>query len=219
VTRIHPEFSGTLDYYIDCAENATHQWELLGRRWIPEIPGQWLDIPMLVTDRSGCSPMFQIVPNVKNGAYFPFYHWVYEGRYQPETLSTAPMATFQNGAVQLGSAKLDYQAAQAKLGVNFEWYTDGSAKGDYKVFVHLYADKNQPPVAQLDMRPGNGMLPPGNWLPGVLRDTITVDLKDVQPGTYQVAIGMYDPVSQERLQPTGGDDQGRLFIGEVQIQG
>ena len=36
---------------------------------------------------------------------------------------------------------------------------------------------------------------------------------------YQIAIGMYDPVTLERLQPTGGDEQGRLFIGEVEIKG
>ena len=69
------------------------------------------------------------------------------------------------------------------------------------------------------MRPGNGTLPPGNWLPGVLRDTITVDLQGVPIGTYKVAIGMYDPVTFERLQPTGGDANGRLFIGEVEITG
>ena len=105
------------------------------------------------------------------------------------------------------------------MDVNFEWYTDGSAKGDYKVFVHLYGDTSKPPVAQLDMRPGNGTLPPGNWLPGVLRDTITVDLNGIPPGTYKVDIGMYDPVTFERLQPTHGDEQGRLFIGEVKING
>ena len=68
------------------------------------------------------------------------------------------------------------------MAVKFEWYTDGSAKGDYKVFVHLYDDINQPPAAQTDMRPGNGTLPPGNWLPGVLRDTITVDLQGISVG-------------------------------------
>ena len=191
----------------------------LTTKWIPEIPGRWLEIPILFHVGGGCSTMIRVVPHVQNGAYFPFYHWIYEGDYHPETLPSASISTFQNGAIQLGSAKLDYQPDEAKLGVNFEWYTDGGAKGDYKVFVHLYSDKSQPPVAQLDMRPGNGTLPPGNWLPGVLRDTITVDLNGVAAGKYQVAVGMYDPVTFERLQPTGGDGQGRLFIGEVEIKG
>jgi len=161
----------------------------------------------------------RIVPHVPNNYYMPFNHVTYGYLYDLTVNKfTNPISTFQNGAIQLGSAKLVYQPDKAKLNVNFEWYTDGSAKGDYKVFVHLYADKNQPPVAQLDMRPGKGTLPPGNWLPGVLRDTITVDLSEVPTGTYQVAIGMYDPITFERLQPTGGDEQGRLFIGEVKIK-
>lgn len=219
ITRVHPQFAGTLDFYQDCFENPNQDWQYLTTKWIPEIPGRWLEIPLLFHVGGGCSTTIRVVPHVQNGAYFPFYHWVYEGEFHPETLLNAPISTFQNGAIQLGSAKLDYQPDKAKLNVNFEWYTDGSAKGDYKVFAHLYADKNQPPVAQLDMRPGNGTLPPGNWLPGVLRDTITVDLNGVPTGTYQVAIGMYDPITFERLQPTGGDEQGRLFIGEVKIKG
>ncbi len=219
VTRVHPEFAGSLDFFIDCAIDVGQSWQFLTRKWIPEIPGRWLEIPVLFHVSGTCGTAIRIVPHVENGAYFPYYHWIYEGDYHPESLVSPPISTFQNGAIQLGSAKLDYQPDKAKLGVNLSWYTDGSAKGDYKVFVHLYGDKNKPPVAQLDMRPGNGTLPPGNWLPGVLHDTITVDLNGVGAGTYQVAIGMYDPVTFERLQPTGGDEQGRLFIGEVDIKG
>ena len=73
-------------------------------------------------------------------------------------------------------------------------------------------------VAQTDERPGDGALPPGNWLPGIIHDTMEVDVNSVQPGRYQVAIGLYDPISFERLAPsTGGDAENRLFIGEVEI--
>ena len=104
-----------------------------------------------------------------------------------------------------------------QLGLNLDWYTDGTAQGDYKVFVHIL-DENDQIVAQADTYPGNGTLPPGNWLPGVLRDTIVVDLQNTPPGTYRVAIGMYDPYTFERLQPAGGDDQNRFFIGDVEIE-
>ncbi len=219
VTRLHPENEGTIDIYAD--------GQLVGTRWIPAIPGKWLEVAMCIpaSIMTGSASSFadgtihiRIVPHISGGYYMPYYHWLYTCPNEGSAPNN-PQSMFQNGAIQLGSAKLDYQADLAKLNVNFEWYTDGSAKGDYKVFVHLYGDKGQPPVAQLDMRPGNGTLPPGNWLPGVLRDTITVDLNGVAAGTYQVAIGMYDPVTFERLQPTGGDEQGRLFIGEVKIKG
>jgi hypothetical protein len=219
VTRLHPEDAGTIDVYAND--------ELVGTRIIPAIPGQWLEVATCIPSNimrqsyssfDGGKIHIRIVPHIPGGYYMPYYHWLY-GCPSEGTKPDHPQSTFQDGAIQLGSAKLDYQPDTEKLGVHFEWYTDGSAKGDYKVFVHLYADKNKPPVAQLDMRPGNGTLPPGNWLPGVLRDTITVDLTKIPQGIYQVAIGMYDPVSLERLQPTGGDNQGRLFIGEVQIKG
>ncbi len=211
ISRIHPAHQGTFDVYIN--------GKYLITRIIPQMPGQWLDVPTLITKDVFTNPMnIRIVPHMSNGYYEPFQHSIYVYN-EKQGFPSGVVSMFQNGAIQLGSAKLDYQPDKAKLGVNFEWYTDGSAKGDYKVFVHVYGDKSKPPVAQLDMRPGNGTLPPGNWLPGVLRDTITVDLNGVAAGTYQVAIGMYDPVTFERLQPTGGDEQGRLFIGEVKIRG
>ncbi len=216
VTRLHPEDAGTIDVYAN--------GELVGSRWIPAMQGNWLEvvtcIPAAVVSKTSTPDTvhIRIVPHVSGGFYMPYYHWIY-GCPQAEPAPKEPVSTFQDGAIELGSAKLDYQPDKATLGLNLEWYTDGSAKGDYKVFVHLYADPSKPPVAQLDMRPGKGTLPPGNWLPGVLRDTITVDLTGVPSGKYQVAIGMYDPVTFERLQPSGGDEQSRLFIGEVDIQG
>ena len=70
-------------------------------------------------------------------------------------------------------------------------------------------------------RPAGGVLPPGNWLPGVVRDVYTVALPDdLARGTYAVAIGLYDPRSGQRLpvHGPGADESGRLFIGEVTIQ-
>jgi hypothetical protein len=157
----------------------------------------------------------RIVPHVTGAYYEPYLHAAFVGHYQSSSLKHPPLSTFQNGAIQLGSATIDYRSDESIAAVNFEWYTDGNATGDYKVFVHLYDNLSKPPIAQADMRPGNGTIPPGNWLPGVLQDTITVDLKGIPPGKYKLAVGMYDPVTFERLQPTNGDAHGRLFIGEV----
>ncbi len=216
ITRLHPASTGTFDVYANDHFVAT--------RWIPAIPGRWLEVATLIPAEfmsiAPSSTHIRIVPHVPSGYYMPYNHITYYyAKHSVQSTFALPLSEFQSGAIQLGSVDLDYQPDKAKLGVYFEWFTDGGAKGDYKVFVHLYAYVSKPPVAQLDMRPGNGTLPPGNWLPGVLRDTITVDLTGVPPGTYQVAIGMYDPVSLERLQPIGGDNQGRLFIGEVKIKG
>jgi hypothetical protein len=144
----------------------------------------------------------------------PYYHMAFSRIVEPRPETT--ISTFQDGAIVLASAQIDYPHGAVEMPINFEWYTDGSAQGDYKLFVHVL-DGNDQIVAQVDMYPGNGTLPPGNWLPGVLRDTVVVDLGETPPGQYRVAIGFYNPYTFERLQPHGGDEQGRFFIGEVEI--
>ncbi|MDL1884576.1 hypothetical protein FBR01_13095 [Anaerolineae bacterium CFX8] len=217
VTRLQPAAAGTLDIYAN--------GKFVGTRWIPAIPGRWLEVATVIPrDIAGENRLtsntvnIRIVPHVAGGFYMPAYHWIY-GAPTIEAKPETEIITYQSGAIVLAAADIDYRPGAERMGVNFEWYTDGSARGDYIVFVHLYEDVNQPPAAQTDIRPGGGVLPPGNWLPGVLRDIIWVDVKDVPPGKYQAAIGFYDPFTFERLPPDGGrDEDGRLFIGEVEIE-
>jgi hypothetical protein len=219
VTRLLPDSAGTYDVYANDHFVAT--------RWIPEIKGEWLEIATLIPriyltrympGNTDFTTQIRIVPHVVNGYYMPYEHTIVY--YSKDRIATRPatvVSTFQDGAIVLSNAEITYQPDVAQVAVNFEWYTDGSARGDYKLFVHLYKEANQPPLAQTDSYPGGGTLPPGNWLPGVLRDTITVDLSNVPPGDYTVAIGLYNPYTDERLQPEGGDDQGRLPLGEVEV--
>jgi hypothetical protein len=217
VTRLHAINSGnlTISYNFDST------CDVVGVRTIPFQPGEWLEIATLVSE-ARLYPGLQeicIEPDTPGGYYVPYYHWAYQGDFTYEQLDGEPVGTFQAGAIELMESTLDYQQNAVKLPIALVWQTNGKAQGDYKVFVHLYDDVSQPPVAQMDMRPGDGTLSPGNWLPGVIRDTIEVDLTDVPPGKYHVAIGMYDPLTNERLRPdAGGDQDGRLFIGEVEIE-
>ena len=94
----------------------------------------------------------------------------------------------------------------------------GHASGDSFVFVHLYDDVNSPPVAQVVSRPMGGVLPPANWLPGLLEDVYTLTLPDDLPrGSYSLAVGLFDARSGERY-PVSGDNIDRLFIGEITIE-
>ncbi len=217
ITRLHPSAAGTFDVYANEQHVAT--------RWIPSLPGHWLDVATVIPARlqSPEPTVIRIEANVSGGYYSPYYHWVFRGRYLSDIVTGMPVvATYQGGAIELMQTRFwepQITIPMGKLEIQFTWRTDGSAKGDYIAFVHLYDDVNQPPVAQTDIRPGGGTLPPGNWLPGVLHDIIWVDVKDVPPGKYQVAIGFYDPITFERLAPdAGGDANGRLFIGEVEIK-
>ncbi len=212
VSRIHPASAGTLDIYVN--------GEFVDTQWIPSIPGKWLEIvtcvPKEIAGNSITNSMrVRIEPSISIGFYEPFYHWLY-GCPTPDSLPNNTLTTFQSGAIVLADAAVEYQPAEAQMQANIQWYTDGSAEGDYKLFVHVLNEADEI-VAQTDTYPGNGTLPPGNWLPGVLRDTITVNLSDVPAGRYRVAMGLYDPYTFERLQPESGDEQGRFFIGDVEI--
>jgi len=208
ITRVNPLNAGTIDVFVDDTFIAT--------RWIPQMSGRWLDIPTLIPISEDTDSLnIRIKASVSNGFYFPYYHTLIQ--YRETSNSDNPITTFQSGAIVLAAAQMNYQPSDSQLAIDIDWYTDGSAQGDYKVFVHIL-DENDQIVAQTDTYPGNGTLPPGNWLPGILRDTIVVDLNNTPPGKYRVAIGLYNPYTFERLPPEGGDDQNRFFIGDVEIE-
>jgi hypothetical protein len=209
VTRVHPQFGGTFDVYADDT--------FLGTRVIPQIPGKWLEISTYIPNQvvHGLSTRIHIVPHVPGGYYMPYYHWAY-GAPPVEPKPDKPLAVFQNGAIQVGKADIQYQRNTKQLNIQLDWYTPGNAQGDYKLFVHVLDDKGEI-AGQADTYPGLGTLPPGNWLPGVLHDQIVVDLGGAKPGRYRVVIGLYNPYTFERLEPTGGDEQRRLTIGEITL--
>jgi hypothetical protein len=71
---------------------------------------------------------------------------------------------------------------------------------NYKVFVHVFDMGTGVPVAQDDAEPNRGGFPTRFWAPGdLVTDHILIDLTQVQPGEYGIAVGIYDPLSQERL--------------------
>ena len=211
VTRVHPAAAGTFDVYANDTRVAT--------RVIPALPGAWLEIPTLipaslVTENT----RIRIVPNVA-GDYMPYYHWAYQGEgYQPPAFEGEPLAVFQSDAVQLISADLTTEAAESGetlLHIALHWQIGGNAQGDAKIFVHVLAADGSI-VAQVDDRSGRGGLPPGNWLPGSLTDTLTVP---VPAGSFQVVMGLYDPVTQDRIgaQGAGVEADNRVLLGEIEV--
>jgi hypothetical protein len=115
---------------------------------------------------------------------------------------------------------LVYSYGDSGLLLGMRWYAQPQVAGDYRFFAHLYADADSPPVAQADRYVFHS--PPGNWPPGTFRTTLMVNLADVSPGIYQVAIGFYNPYTLERLMPESDileiNPDGRLFIGEIEVQ-
>ncbi len=211
VTRVHAQFPGAIAVYGDDVA--------IGTRWIPQIPGRWLDIPTFIPPELVSDAMsFRVVSSLTYGAYQPYRHTLYSFRSTREALAAEPLAVFQSGAFALADAVVEYRAMERQVVVDLSWQTQGLARGDFKVFVHFYADPGQPPIAQADAYPGGGTLPPQNWPPGVLHDTIVVDLATIAAGQYQVAVGFYDPATGERIVIDDGDPSGRVWIGDIEVE-
>jgi hypothetical protein len=75
------------------------------------------------------------------------------------------------------------------------WQPRAPLSASYKVFVHVLGADEQI-VAQADGVPAGGTRPTTGWLPGeVIADTHHVPLA----GGLQIAVGLYDEASGERL--------------------
>ena len=86
------------------------------------------------------------------------------------------------------------------LALTLYWQAVGSVPADYKTFVHVLDDQ-EALRGQSDSAPVAGTRPTSGWLPGeVISDTINVPLApDLKPGTYRLELGMYQPLTGQRL--------------------
>ncbi len=119
-----------------------------------------------------------------------------------------PPAPAHVQAVQFGSAieLVGYDLAEAvyapgsSLKVTLYWHAQQTPDRNYRVFVHLLDAEGQI-VAQHDGAPGEGELPALGWLPGeYLVDIHRLALPPALPaGAYSLLVGLYDPVTRQRL--------------------
>jgi len=94
------------------------------------------------------------------------------------------------------------------LDLTLRWQALASTDRPYTVFVHLL-DEAGAVRGYGDSEPDGGAYPTTGWLPGeYLADRHTVTLAtDAPAGTYRLAVGLYDPVTGERLKMPDGADQ------------
>lgn len=189
----------------------------VGQRVLPALPGVWLEIATPLYDLDLGEHSITVAP-IGSGVYMPYRHWIYAGSVQREVSPpTAALTTFQDGNIVLlesSTVRMDGERLTGTL----DWFTPRGAQGDTQSFIHVYAaDDLTTILRQNDQRPGRGALPPGNWLPGGFQDTFEFSTAELPTGTYRVAIGFFDPVTFERLTPTGGDERARFWLGDVNI--
>lgn len=217
-TRVHPAYSGQLLVYVNN--------QYVDTKVIPHNPGRWQDVYTLIPASLLTETInIRIVPQMNEGYYMPASHRMSQGLWEYE-LPEGIIASYQDDSILLYDVIIQ-EMQRFGLVVTLSWATDGNSEGDYRLFVHLYNDVNEPPLAQLDTYTNGsggwklGSMPVGNWLPGPIEDTISLNIDDVPPGTYSLAIGFYNPQTGERLVPTSDryevSPDGRLWLGEVTI--
>ncbi len=125
--------------------------------------------------------------------------------WQPQAApAAAPLATFGD-ALALVEASTETNAAA--LAVRLDWRVLAAPPFLPAVFVHVYDDGGAL-VAQSDGPPAGGLAPLALWRPGdSLRDARRIDLSALPPGSYVIAVGVYNPADGTRLPAIDGDGE------------
>lgn len=105
------------------------------------------------------------------------------------------------GAIALRG--VDWHRIANTLYVDFQWEALRALEVDYKLFVHLLpigSAADAAPLAQFDGMPRDWTYPTSEWQEGeLITDQARLDLRGVPADAYRIAIGWYDPDTQQRL--------------------
>lgn len=224
VTRVHPVHGATLTVRVND--------RLMATRLVPAQPGAWLelwsDIPADVVGDGVLR--VEITATLAAGeAYMPYQHWLYAEHTPaaPQQGEAEPVARFLAAGAVLDGLSMAHDDRTLRVGLTWTPVTDAALvlPVDAVAFVHVYADPDQPPVVQADVRPGGGAYPPANWGTPVARftDEFVLDLAALETGTYTVMVGLYAPVTFERYAPdrvqaSMGVADGRLVVGQIIVK-
>lgn len=97
------------------------------------------------------------------------------------------------------------------------WRARRQVSRDWSVFVHLLDPEGEQIASQWDAQPIQGAYPTSWWRVGeIVSDRVTLDLEGMPRESYRLAIGLYDPGTDERLAvvaPSGEQSpDGRLVV-------
>ncbi|NDJ52266.1 MAG: hypothetical protein GYB68_04165 [Chloroflexi bacterium] len=114
-----------------------------------------------------------------------------------------PLARFANDLI-LEDVNLERNGA--RLSVALSWRSDQPLASSARVFAHLLGDNPGELLAQVDEPPGTIAYSPLSWPQGsVIIHPITLMLPPGEaqsaPTAWQIRVGLYDPVSLERIPP------------------
>lgn len=120
----------------------------------------------------------------------------------------------QSGQTQLRAISNRYDPDAQEFVVNSIWQSAGSLAADYRVFVHLY--KREDPGRIVGQSDGAFIYPTTTWENGdVFTNQRRIVIRDIAPGIYTLAIGLYATELGRMVLPDGVDrfEYGRISIG------
>ena len=128
-----------------------------------------------------------------------------------------PLGVDFGGLIRLTSYGLQREGMQLTVGL--QWQALQAPGHDYKVFLHCVDTATGEIVAQRDAQPLQDTYPTGRWAEGeVVDDQLMLDLSEAPEGELALFVGLYDPVTLARLEPTGRPElvsDGRVRLGDV----
>lgn len=140
----------------------------------------------------------------------------------PDTSTKGVGPTYETvlfqGGIELEHPLISSQLAPGgSLALPLRWKPQAKPSEDYQVFVHLGLP-GQPPVAQSDGAPVNGLLPTSQWEPGdVITDRRALLMPDsIPPGQYNLSAGLYRLSDGGRLTLDSGQGNAAT-VGVVMI--
>lgn len=123
-----------------------------------------------------------------------------ERTFQPPSVRY-PMRADLGGKVEFLGYDLDKIQVERgeKITLTLYWRALTEMEVNYHIFVHLLSEEGEI-LAQMDSPPAEGSRPTAGWVKGeVVRDDYQIALEEVPAGEYLLTVGIYNPVSGERL--------------------
>ncbi len=122
-----------------------------------------------------------------------------------------------NFADQIQLAGYTLTQAPSLLELKLGWKALQNVERNYKVFVHLFDPATETIVAQSDMMPRNNTYATSRWFQNeAVTETIVLPLADVPPGSYRIAIGLFDEAGRLPISGAGAEVANqRVVLDEV----
>lgn len=133
--------------------------------------------------------------------------------------TTEQPVTAENGWIQLNGYGLTTQAPPGgDIVLALRWESLRAVDYNYHVFVHLIDPRGEK-IDQRDGQPVHWLRPTSSWQPGerIIDHYGFMLPPDSIPGNYELVVGLYDPVTGQRLPVSAGPGDFAVELGPVVV--